>query len=257
MIDGSSLLSRMVAQFAARAGIYCASALIAGVLGIILHTSLILFDLHGAEPGKMDPMMLWRSMSASRQLIAVFGSIFAVWIPVLLAARGTCRITIGQLSGQALSLREILADMAAFLPAALVYSIVIGFPVILGSFLMLIPGILIAALFVLVVPAGVNEPGTIFAVLRRGFSLSGKVFGRSLLITVGSIALIVITLVVRIVGLDQFLTGPPALQFGMRTAVSYIPALLVLVLANICYTLLYLNACKQMPVEPHPVLPAP
>jgi hypothetical protein len=257
MNAGPSILSRTAALFSARVGVYCASALIAGVLGIVLQTAVAWSDIYGAEPGKMDPMTLWRSMSATRQLIAIFGLLFAVWIPILLAARSTCRITMGQISGHAFSLREILADMAAFLPAALLYSLVIGFPVMLGACLMFVPGILLAALFVLVVPAGVNEPGTIFATLRRGFALGGKVFGRSLLITVGSIVLIIITLVVRIIGLDRFIAGPPPLQFSIRIAISYFPALLVLILANICYTLLYLDACKEMSAQPHPVLPAP
>lgn len=256
MHDGSPFLSRMVGLFTKRVGMYCASALIAGGLGIILQTSLVMFDIQGAAPGQTDPMTLWRSMSATRQWITIFGLVFAFWTPTLLAARSTCRITMSQLSGQPLSFRDALADMVAFLPAALVYSLVIGFPVLFAAGLMFVPGILVAALFVLVVPASVNEPGAMFATLRRGFSLGGKVFGRALLITVGAVVLIVITVVVRIVGLDQFLTGPPALHFGMRVAISYVPALLVLVLANICYMLLYLDACKnEVLVEPRPVLP--
>ena len=256
MSTSPGLLSRMVSLFTARAGLYCASALVAGGLGIVLLTALILSDIHGAEPGKTDPMTLWRSMSATRQFIAIFGLVFALWTPILLAARSTCRITMSQISGQVLSFWDVLADMLAFFPAALLYSLVIGVPVLLAACLLYVPGIIVAALFVLVVPAGVNQPGPMFATLRRGFSLGGKVYGRSLLITIGSVALVAIGLVLRIVGLDRFLTGPPAFQFGARFAVSYVPALLVLILTNICYTLFYLDACRNEAfVEPGPVLP--
>jgi len=57
-----SLLSRMTSLFAAQAGVYCLSALIAGVLGIAFLTAVSLFITHDAGNGGFDPAALWRSI---------------------------------------------------------------------------------------------------------------------------------------------------------------------------------------------------
>jgi|ERR1044071_1443871 hypothetical protein len=103
----------------------------------------------------------------------------------------------------------------------------------------------IASLFALVVPANVYETGGIFAILRRGLSLTGKVFCKVFLLSLASFALLVIVLVLRVNLLDRFLSGPPAMQFGLRLSLTYVPALLVLILANICFTLIYQEASGQ------------
>jgi hypothetical protein len=245
MNSDGSLLSRMAMLFAARAGMYCLSALVAGIFGVVCLTavSLSLYPLYrAAPPGHWDPLMAWRSLTAIGKLGAVFGLLFALWTPVLLAARGVCRITNEQISGRPLSAAQLLADMARFLPSALVYAPVMGLPSMMGSSMLFVPGMLIASCFALVVPTSASEPGGVFATLRHGVSLALKVYGRAVLITLASSILIVIVIVLRINGLDRFLSGSPATMFGMRIALTYIPSLLILVLANICFTLLYREA---------------
>jgi len=245
MSTKASLLPQMARLFAARAGLYCVSSLIAGVLGIVTLTVVAITSLGVINGEHADPVALWRSMTVSHQLIFVFGLLFGVTVPVLMAARAVCRITSDQIAGHDSSLAQVVRDMVMFIPSAVIYSRVIGFPTMLGSVMLFLPGMVIASLFALVVPASVYGTGGIFAILRHGLSLCGKVFGKVLLLSLASFALLVIVLVLRINLLDRFLAGPPAMQFGLRLSLTYVPALLVLILANICFTLVYREARGQ------------
>src|SRR5262249_12255893 len=115
-----------------------------------------------------------------------------------------------------------------------------------------VPGIVIASLFVLVVPTSVFESLGIFAAFRRGISLGNRVFAKELLLTLGAGDLTVVLILFRIVFFDRFLPGTRSSLFALRFALTYIPALLVLILANICFTLLYqeARAAEKPPASP-------
>jgi hypothetical protein len=245
----------MASLFAAQARAYCLSALIAGALGIAAMTVVSMLMVRGAAEVGWDPVAIWKSMTYSHQLLAVFGMLFALWTPILLAARGVCRITTSQLAGQPISLRDVLVDMARFIPAALIYALIIGVPALIGSSILFIPGIVIASLFVLVIPTSTNESLGIFATLRRGLSLGGRVFGKELLLTLASGAAVGLLLVLRIVFVDRFIPGTYSSLFAIRFALTYIPALLVLILANISFTLLYQEA-HALEASPAPGSPS-
>src|SRR5215475_5939634 len=91
------LLSRTAQLFAAQARLYCLSALVAGVLGIAALTAVSFAMARGGEKVGFDPLAIWRSMSFGQQWMSIFGTLFALWSPILLAARGVCRITANQL----------------------------------------------------------------------------------------------------------------------------------------------------------------
>jgi hypothetical protein len=242
-MNGDTPLFRTMARlFAAQAGLYCVPALIAGIIGIALFTAVSLAIFPAAHPTVWDPLTSWQSLTVGGKLIAVFGLLFALWLPILLGARGVCRIATEQISSRRVSVAQIVVDMLKFLPAALLYSLVIGLPTMIGFSILYVPCLLIAALFALVVPTGVNEPGGIFATLGRGVSLAMKVYGGLFLLTLACTAMMILVTVLRIFGLDRFLTGAPATMFALRFAVMYIPGLLLLVLANICFTLVYMHA---------------
>jgi hypothetical protein len=234
-----SLLRRTAQMFAAQARVYCLSALIAGVLGITALTAMSLWIVHAAGEGQWDARAIWQSMTGSHQLLTIFGLVLALWAPILLAARGVCRITTDQLASQPVSLSKVLNDMLRFIPAALVYSLICGFTSMVGFSILIVPGIFIASLFVLVVPASTNESLGMFATLRRGITLSLRELNRTLLLTFASGVLVGILVVLRIVLLDRFIPSTYGSLFALRFALTYIPALLVLILANISFTLLY------------------
>jgi hypothetical protein len=251
MNSGLSLLARMARLFAAQARLYCLSVGIAGLLGIVSLTAISIFMVQGAGEGPLDSRVLWEAMSFSRKFISLFGVTFALWTPILLGARAVCRITTDQLSRQPASLPRIIADMTRFLPAALVYSLLIGFPTLIGAAILVLPGIVAAAIFILVVPASVNEPCGLTGTYFRGISLAGKVFVKGLLITTICSALVLFIVILRILFIDRFLPDTRIL-YALRFTLTYIPALFILILANICYSLLYIEGREKFRVHPQP-----
>lgn len=235
-----SLLSRVTQLFAARAGMYCASALVPALLGVACMTWLVRWMFRGAGPESTDPLTLWRSFTAGDKFVVIFGLLFALCTPVLLGARSACRITVDQVSGRPSAFSTVLADMARFLPAALVYTPIIGLASMIGFSMCFAPGVVIVSLFALVIPAGAQEAAGVFAALRQGVSLAPKVLGRTAMVTIGCCVLMVIVVVLRHLGMDPFLSGPGLFLF--RIVIMYVPGLLLLVLANIAFTLLYLEA---------------
>ena len=236
------LLSEIARLFAQRAGQYCLSATIAGLLGVTMVVAVSLYILSGNPPDQQDPVLLWKSMGEGQKFAAIFGLILALWTPVLLGARAACRITTAQLANQELAFPAIVLDMLLFLPSALVYALVIGLPVMMGSSCFFIPGLLIASLFTLIVPVSVNESLGIFPAVRRNFSLTGKVFGGLFLITFLCAVVIAGVIALRIVSIDRWLSAVGTAPLALRYAIPYVPALLLMVLANIGFTLIYFAA---------------
>jgi hypothetical protein len=239
------LLREVARLFAQRVGEYCFSATIAGALGVTVIVAMSLYMLSGSPPGQWDPVSLWKSMGEGKKFAAIFGLILALWTPVLLGARAACRITTAQLANQELALPAIVVDMLRFLPSALVYALVIGVPVMMGSSCFFIPGLLVASLFTLVVPVSVNEPVGIFPALRRNFSLVRNVFGGLFLITFLCAVVIGGVIALRVASIDRWLPAIGVASMGLRLAIPYVPALLLMVLANVGFTLIYFAARRQ------------
>lgn len=236
------LLREVARLFAQRVGEYCFSAAIVGVLGVTVGVAISLYLFSGSPPDHADPILLWKSMSEGQKFVAVFGLILALWTPVLLGARAVCRITTAQLANQELALSAIVVDMLRFLPSALVYALVIGVPVMVGFSCLFIPALLIASLFTLVVPVSVNESVGIFPALRRNFSLVRNVFGGLFLITFLCALVIGGVIALRIAAIDPWLRAAGAASPVLRFGIPYVPALLLMVLANVGFTLIYFAA---------------
>ncbi|HVG91268.1 MAG TPA: hypothetical protein VNB54_07235 [Alphaproteobacteria bacterium] len=249
------LLREVARLFAQRVGDYCLSAGIAGVFGVTLVVAMSLYMLSSNPPGQWDPVVLWKSMGEGKQFVFIFGSIFAIWTPILLGARAVCRITSAQLANQELGLPAIVMDMLRFLPSALLYALVMGVPVMMGFSCLFIPALLIASLFTLVVPVSVNETVGILPALRRNFSLVRKVFGGLFLITFLCAIVIGGVVALRIATMDRWLPSAGAASLLLRYAFPYVPALLLMVLANVGFTLIYFAARRLENPMPSPAYP--
>jgi hypothetical protein len=236
------LLREVARLFAQRVGEYCLTAAIVGLFGVTVIVAMSMYIVSGTPPDQRDPVLLWKSMGEGQKFVAIFGLLLALWTPVLLGARAVCRITSAQLANQELALPALVVDMLRFLPSALVYALVIGVPVMLGSSCFLIPGLLIGSLFTMVVPVSVNEPVGIFSALRRNFSLTGKVFGGLFLITFLCALVIGGVIALRIATIDRWLPAVGVASLLLRFAIPYVPALLLMVLANVGFTLIYFTA---------------
>ena len=69
-------------------------------------------------------------------------------------------------------------------------------------------------------------------------------------------ALIIALIILRIAFFDRFLPSTYTSLFAVRFALTYVPSLLVLILANISFTLLYQEA-RAMDAPPTPGGPPP
>jgi hypothetical protein len=155
-------------------------------------------------------------------------------------------------------LSAIVVDMLRFLPSALVYALVIGLPVMMGSSCFFIPGLLVASLFTLVVPVSVNEPVGIFPALSRNFSLVRNVFGGLFLITFLCAVVIGGVIALRVASIDRWLPAIGVASMGLRLAIPYVPALLLMVLANVGFTLIYFAARRaEQPIAYSTAPPPP
>jgi len=255
MEQKGSLLSRMAALFATDAGTYLASLFLPGVLGIGLYLAMLFWlTSPGSQGTPGDPLSIWRSLSVFEKLGAFTGMLLTVWLPVFLAARGICKIAASRLLGQEIDFAAVLRDGVRFLPTAFVYSFIIGFPSAMAFAFLVIPSILVLALFTLVIPAGIVEGTTLFAALRRGTQLAGREYGRSFLLVLASAASVALLLFFRqkIFPYDGSTDASATL---LRVIMIYVPTLLLMLLSNICFTLLYFDATSAAPAQP-PVIAA-
>lgn len=236
------LLREVTRLFGQRVGEYCLSGAIAAALGVAAFTAVSRYILGSNPVENVDPLILWRSMDEPKKIGVIFGLIFAFWTPILIGARAACRITTAQIANQEITSTMIVGDMLRFLPSAVLYALVIGLPVLAASSCFFVPGLLIASLFTLIVPIGVNERAGIFSAMRRNFSLIGKVFGGSFLITFLCAVVLAGEIALMAVGIDPLLPSTGFAPSLLRRAITAIPVLLLMVLANVGFTLIYFAA---------------
>jgi hypothetical protein len=235
------LISRTSALFAQSVVAYCTVAAVAGAIGLGLNLGMFFFGIYPkSEP--FDSITIWRSMTAGGKVAFIVGLLLAIWSPIVLGARGVCGITFHLLARRKPSLAKVFFDMAQFLPTVIVYSFLFGVPVLVASSFFFFPALLVGSFFTLVIPACINERANLFQALKRGVTLSEKVYGKILLTAVASVALVGLALTLRVLLLDSLITGSQIRVLAIRMMMIYVPGLLVLILANICFTLLYLEA---------------
>jgi hypothetical protein len=80
--------------------------------------------------------------------------------------------------------------------------------------------------------------------------------GNLLLFTIASFAVVGVVIALRVFGVDRFLPGSGAVELMVKFTVTYFPSLLVLVLVNIVFTLLYHTARTRERLGPFSVTPA-
>lgn len=237
-----SLLSRMAALFAADAGTYLASLFLPGILGIGLYLAMLFWlTSSGTQEGAWNPVTMWRSLSALEKLGSIAGMLLTVWLPVFVAARGVCRIAASRILGEETDFAAVLGDGVRFVPSAIAYSFIVGIPSAIAFSFLVIPSFLIVALFTLVVPVGIVEDAPLFGALRRGTRLAGRVYGRSFLVVLASGISIAVLLVFQEMTLPSDGSMDPSLTL-VKILMVYVPTLLLMLLSNICFTLLYFDA---------------
>jgi hypothetical protein len=240
MSQQPSLIRRCVEIFRHQPGFYAA---IAALPYATLHPALFWANwfliVRPAEPAP-DLRAILGAMNSNDKL--EFLALFVLWItvPFAVAGRGLCRIASEQIAGREISLRDVIAEMATFIPSAFLLGAIAGSAAFIGACFLVVPGFMAAAAFSLVVPAAAIEKIGPFAALRRGLSVIGRVFGHLLLLFFGYGLLIIATSIMH----GVLLSAAPHIALirvaivALCTALPLVP----LALLNISLTLLYLEA---------------
>lgn len=222
------------------------------VLGLPLLLGRIWFHLH---PPRVDPLTLWRLMSVGEKLLVILAMIASSTVPAYLGARGVCRMALEQQRDGAVSLGAVLWDMLRFVPVAFLYFLSMGIATFLGSFFLIIPGVLIASACALIIPAGIDGHLGPLAAIKRGLSLVGRVYGRVLGVYAAYIAFVIagriVMTVFAAIGSSGDEGGAPV-SFFLLLALWFVAILVAMAPVNIMCTLLY---CEARQAEPPP-LPA-
>jgi hypothetical protein len=192
--------------------------------------------------GETDPAALWHSMDWSSKAGVLVCFVLFNWLPLFLTARAAVKITRDEREPDKRSTAGIFEDMFHYVPAALLYSVVIGIPVFIGNQFLFFPGLLLASWLAFSVPAGVVENLAPMAAIRRGTSLVGQVYGE----VFGAVSLCALTagvlLLLEIVIINAF----PSL-FLLRTFLVWLGLALWLpvLLGSITLTLLFYEARER------------
>lgn len=177
-----NLLTRAVHLFRKRPGLHLAVAALpyATLYPALWCLSLQFFQLgDGPRP---DLRHICLNMSSPGK--TGFLTVFFLWIvlPYAVAGRGLCRLAANQMENRPSTFAAIAVEMAAFLPSALLLTVIVSCVCLLGTLFLVAQGFFAGAAFSLVVPASAIERLGPFGALRRVLSVMTGAYGRLLLL---------------------------------------------------------------------------
>lgn len=224
------------------------------VLGLSILIGRLIVSSQPVHNESWEPISLWRSMSWGERLLIILAFYGSAAVPAYLATRGICRMALAQQKNSNPSLGNLLTDMLGFLPVAILYFLILGIPTFVASGFLVIPGLLVAAAFGLIIPAGIDRKLGPLAAIRCGLSLVGRVYSRVLgVYGVYFVFLIALRMVLPLVigKEDAPISSPSALlaPLGILLLFTLTPTALV----NIAITLLYSEAT----LDPRPTSHSP
>lgn len=246
------LLSRMAKLLAADVALYAGSLALTAAIGVAaLVTVAGWIASLGSQAGSSDLSTIWRSLSGLQQIEGMAGILLATLAPIFLGARAIARISAARLLGHPVRYAGVVADMALFVPTALAYSFMIGLPTCIAATFLWLPSVLVLALFSLVIPAGLVEAGSMFTALRRGVRLVDKVYWRCCILVLATAVLLVLIVVLRQMAFANLHHEPHPILLAV--IVIYLPGLPLILVSNICFTLLYFEArsAEAEPAQPN------
>jgi len=127
-----SLLARALGVFRVRPELFLAAAAIPYAT---LYPALwwLLFHAPGVNAGSANLRAIWLGMTAIDKL--EFLAVFFLWIalPCSAAGSGLCRLASNHIENRQSFFAEVTAEMAAFLPSALLLSLIVGCASFIGA----------------------------------------------------------------------------------------------------------------------------
>jgi hypothetical protein len=196
---------------------------------------LILEPAAGAQTGPFDPIETWRSMGWTAKSGVILAFVFSASAPQAVAASGIALLTWEDCEGRALTARGMATAACRRLLPLILLGFIVGVGDLVGTLLLIFPGLIFLALAGFAIPAAAVESLGPLAALKRSFHLARgrviKLVGVYLLATL-------------VVGSARILLGLllPTSLWLLMLALFFLTALTVGVFVAIALTLLYREA---------------
>lgn len=176
-----------------------------------------------------DPTEYWLSLSVAGKLCWLLGFVLAEWLPQLMTHAGAARIALREKNGDPASFPDAMKIVIVKLPSLTLLALLIGVPALIGSLVLVIPGLIVSAIGVMIVPEMILRELPLGQAIREGLRVGWKhlaTVGLLLGVVVGAaLALsLVVTSVVAVESRMSFVVFMAALALLGALAASVIGA---------------------------------
>jgi len=141
------------------------------VLGVLFGTGRVIVAL-AAQP--IEPTSYWHSLSPAYKLCWLLGFVLSAWTPQLMTHAGAAWIALQETKGESVSTLGAVKAIVARLPSLIFLALLIGVPAFIGGLLLVIPGLIVSAIGVMIVPEMVIGCQKLGAGIRLGIRVGRK-----------------------------------------------------------------------------------
>ena len=188
------------------------------VFGVLFGTGRLIAAT-AAQP--IEPTSYWHSLSWAYRLCWLLGIVLTAWTPQLMTHAGAAWIALQETKRESVSTLGAVKAIVARLPSLILLALLIGVPAFIGGLLLFIPGLIVSAIGVMIVPEMVIGCQKLGAGIRLGIRVGLKRSATTAitLVLAGLAGLLLIVVLSKIAFLS-----------GARTPFMFIGVLLVFLL---------------------------
>jgi len=221
------LRRRLILLMGAFAAPYCCVLAVLYGVGIAIRTVM-----HWSGSAQLiDPRELWNSLGLLPKLGVLLGFCLSAFSPYAVGMAGVTLVTWEDRQAKTPTAGQIAARVWPLVPRLIVLGFLTGVGTLFGSFILVIPGILIAAFTAFAVPSLVIEKMNVLKALRRSIMLT-----KPEIFTIGGLYLLVLGLTFA---LQVFATLLSTQSVALALSMVFFVALVIHACLGVLITLLY------------------
>lgn len=122
----------------------------------------------------IEPTSYWHSLSTTYKVCWLLGFVLSAWMPQLMTYAGAAWIALQETKGESASTSGTVRAIVARLPSLILLTLLIGVPAFIGGLLLVIPGLVVSAIGVMIVPEMVIGGRKLGAAIRLGIRVGWK-----------------------------------------------------------------------------------
>lgn len=123
---------------------------------------------HSTAEGPIDPIAYWRLLGIGGKMSWLLLFVVASWTPQLVTHAAAAWIADRESKGQTGNLSDAVKFAFGKLPSVILLSLGIGVPVLIGSLLFILPGLIVSAVALMIVPEAVMGSHGFLTGIRAG-----------------------------------------------------------------------------------------